>query len=185
MTAVKTIGHEAAEDAEAVDRLLARVDLGEAGAAIALIRLVRAGGLSDGAEARVVAALYEVSGQYSNPRLRLAIAGLCERVGRLDRTREILRGLVAAEYPPAWHAYGCLQIEAGRVGAGMTLLRMARESGYEMGETQYWAYQARLARWPRRWLLYLRMWVALAQTRISRKKASADTGEGDAAWLPE
>ena len=158
---------------------LAEMAAGEPGAAVRLVRDVRSGTMGRGAEARVTEALFFAQSGFTNPRLRLAVAALCQRTGEEERSLSILRALVAESYPPAWHAFGCHQIEAGEVQAGLRLLRMARESGFAMGEQQYWRYQAELARWPRRGWLYLRMWVA------RMRPAPAAPGEDDALWLRE
>lgn len=165
------------------DALIARVRSGDTGAALGLMRSVRAGELTRAAEARVVDALYDSRRSFRSRRLQFALALMCARTGARARGRALLLELVALEYPPAMHCLGCDLVEAGRAEAGLHLLRLARASGYRLGDEAFWRYQARLASGPRRYWLHVRALLC----RLPRRKAPGERAAERALtfWLPE
>ncbi|MDJ1009179.1 MAG: hypothetical protein QNJ13_15295 [Paracoccaceae bacterium] len=171
------------KDIADLDGFVARVRAGDSGAALGLMRAVRTGELSRIAEVRVVDALYDNRRAFRSKRLHFALALMCARTGARARGRAILLELVALDYPPAMHCLGCELFEAGRAEAGLQLLRLARSSGYRLGDAAYWRYQASMARGPRRFWLLVRAAVA----RLPRRKPPTQrAAERDVAfWLPE
>lgn len=170
-------------DSAKFDLMLARVRAGDSGAALGLMRAVRSDELSLSDEVRVVDALYTARDAFRSRRLRFALALMCARTGSRKRARALLLELVAHDYAPAMHCLGCDLIESGRAEAGLQLLRLARESGYSLGDVAFWRYQAKLAKGPRRvWLL-----TRALMARIARRRRRADylTERDVAYWLPE
>lgn len=166
-----------------LDALVIRVNAGDSGAALGLMRAVRSNELSHSSEVRVVDALYASRRSFRSTRLQFALALMCARTGARSRGRAILLELVALEYPPAMHCLGRDLVEAGRAEAGLQLLRLARESGYRLCDVALWRYEARLAKWPRRGYLLLRMVLARFPPR---RLVNASAMERDIAyWLPE
>ena len=110
-----------------LDALVTRVNAGDSGAALGLMRAVRCNELSHSSEVRVVDALYASRRSFRSTRLQFALAMMCARTGARSRGRAILLELVALEYPPAMHCLGLDLVEAGRAEAGLQLLRLARD----------------------------------------------------------
>ena len=163
-------------------QLTDRAAEGDAGAALAIMRLVRSDTLSFEAEVRLVDALYDARRGFNGRRLQFALALLCARTGARARGRAILLELVAADYPPAMHLLGSDLVESGRIDAGLRLLDLARDSGYRLGDVAYWRYRAKVARGPRRGWLTLRVVAA----RVSPWRRRQTEEETDLAyWLPE
>lgn len=170
-------------DPVAFDALLARVRAGDSGAALGLLRSVRSDELTRADEVRVVDALYASRAAFRSRRLHFALALMCARTGARARARALMLELVALDYPPAMHCLGCEMIETGRAEAGLQLLRLARASGYRVGDVAFWRYQAQMARGPRRFWLGLR---ALGARFRRRRRTALTPADRDAAyWLPE
>ena len=166
-----------------LDALIVRVNGGDSGAALGLMRAVRSDELSYSSEVRVVDALYVNRRSFRSRRLQFALALMCARTGARSRGRAILLELVASDYPPAMHCLGCDLVEAGRAEAGLQLLRLARGSDYRLSDVAFWRYQARLAKWPRRGYLLLRVAFARVPRRRSFKVSAVE--RDIAYWLPE
>lgn len=164
-----------------VDPIL-KVGQGDALAALDLMRRVRKDELTLADEILVVDGIYQHRTAFRSRRLQFALALMCARTGARTRARAILLELVGVEYPPALHHLGCDLIEAGRHAAGAQLLRLARESGYRLGDVAYWRYQARVVQGPPRPWPNLRVFAARLMPMLRTDPASEDLVPF---WLPE